>query len=208
MSKLSTDIEIKKMREQPVHNKIFCSRSKKGDQPPIKTLLQRKHSDMDTSTPISNRREVKLIGMEDNSLIEREKSNHSSTYNDSDDKIPSVEVKAGMSDMVNSMLMTPQKEMSLEMYERKLAMHSMLLARAPENNPNVLELQEQDVPPLDLEENPFSERDNVQVQGPCRIFDKGAHSTGDIVNDGSDGGAGGVQRSVGMNGMNRHPLGG
>ena len=97
MSKLSTAIEIKKKNVQnhPMNNLIFCSRSNRGAQFPIKTPLKRKRSEMDTSTPISSRREVKLIEMEEDSPIEKDRCDHSNSYDTSDDRIPLEKVRGG-----------------------------------------------------------------------------------------------------------------
>ena len=194
MSKLSTAIEIKKKNVQnhPMNNLIFCSRSNRGAQFPIKTPLKRKRSVMDTSTPISSRREVKLIEMEEDLPIEKDKSNHSNSYDTSDDKIPLEKVKAGMSGEVNSMVVTPEKELSPDTYERRLALHTMDIARASENNPKVLELHEQNMYRPDLSENPFSKKVTAHVQDANEIFES----------------AGASRQSAGIDGMNKSPLGG
>ena len=65
---------------------------------------------METSTPVSGRREAPLIDMGEDSPIERGDHQRSNVSDDSSDIIPTSKVKAGLSNDMDIMAVTPPKE--------------------------------------------------------------------------------------------------
>ena len=99
---------------------------------------------MDTSTPISTQREQRLIDLDDDSPIGVNVTNNSSEiYHTSDDRIQEVKNRAGMSNEINSMNVSPHKEFSPETVEKKPSAHSFIIAKASESNLLTPELKEE-----------------------------------------------------------------
>ena len=174
---------------------------------------------MSTSTPISTRREQKLIDIEDDSPIGISMGNKSSDACDtSDEKIQDVKNKAGMSNELNSMNVTPPSELSSETMDKKLAAHSFIIAKASECNLLTPELREEGEIVLELNDNPFAKRDggndpvtpHEQLVGMDEMNKSDAGGDSRIV--GMDGmnksGTGGIPRPVGMDEMNKDCSGG
>ena len=143
---------------------------------------------METSTPVAERREVCLVEADD-SPIGRDCHNSAQTpsmlSNDSEDGIPTSRTKAGISDEINSMAVTPEKEMSPDTMGRKLALHSIDIIKASVNNANVPELREEEDHRLDLSVNTFGKRSDGSIRA---------------------GMISGVVQPVGMDQMNKNPL--
>ena len=100
-----------------------------------------------------------MLEITEDSPIEGDKSSQSSTYSATEDTIPDEKRKAGASNELNSMVVTPPRLLSPDTYERKLALHSMEIANA--SNRKIPELQEREVHSAELEINPFAKRTNV-----------------------------------------------
>ena len=212
MSNMNSVIVNRKKMKHTVSNELLCSRSKNGKQQLLTTLIKRKRSDMDSSTPISNRREVVLIGLEDDSPIGGDRSKDSSTYSASEDVVPGEKTKAGMSDEINILAVTPPSEESPNTYERNLALHAGAIAMAAENNQDIPELREEVDQSLDMSCNPFAIK-NIQesVGEPVNISEPGASTSGTVGMNGMNkppirGGK--KSRAAGMNGMNKSSIGG
>ena len=152
---------------------------------------------METSTPVAERREVCLVEADD-SPIGRDCHNSAQTpsmlSNDSEDGIPTSRTKAGISDEINSMAVTPEKEMSPDTMGRKLALHSIDIIKASVNNANVPELREEEDHRLELSVNTFAKRSDGTIR-PGMI-------SGDINGQSVEA----VVHPVGMDQMNKNPL--
>ena len=193
-------------------NNLFTFRSKTNTL--VSPITKRKMESMSTSTPISTRREQKLIDIEDDSPIGISMGNKSSDACDtSDEKIQDVKNKAGMSNELNSMNVTPPSELSSETMDKKLAAHSFIIAKASECNLLTPELREEGEIVLELNDNPFAKRDggndpvtpHEQLVGMDEMNKSDAGGDSRIV--GMDGmnksGTGGIPRPVGMDEMNK-----
>ena len=175
-------------------NQLLCCRST-GEATPIS---KRKRDGMETSTPILERRETTLIDMEEDSPINK-CVDRSCTSDESGDIIPTSKVRAGLSNEIDVMAVTPPKEYSPDTMDKKLALHTIDIVKASVNNEKVLELREQVTHVLPLSENTFSKRDDLSIRaaavdGMNRILQEDSM---DVSN-----------RAVGMNGMNKNPLDG
>ena len=189
----------KKNKEAVVFNQLQCYRYNNLKQPTIFSVVKRKKEEMDSSTPISQRREPCVLDLGEESPIEREKSSTSnSTYSASEDVVPVEKNKAGVSNELDSMLVTPPKVLSPDTYDKKLALHSLVISKA--SNHKIPELHGEDVQQLDLdlEENPFSNKGGkiMPTSEVSAIFGPIRPETGEVA----------VQ-SVGMDGMNKTPMG-
>ena len=149
---------------------------------------------MECSTPVSEMREPpKLLG--EDSPIMGDSSSASCTSNESTDTISQVKRKAGISNELDGMNVTPTKELSPDSMDRRLALHTIDIVKAAVNNPLVEELREYETHTISLAENSFTSRKPV---------DLGA-AAGMVVLQPADVN---VTQSVGMNGMNKTPEGG
>ena len=187
-------------------------------------ITKRKRESMDTSTPISTRREQKLIELEDDSPIGISTgSKLSDACDTSEEKIQDVKNKAGMSNEINSMNVTPPRDFSPETMDKRLAAHSFIIAKASENNLLTPELREEGELVFELSDNPFAKRDGgndpVTHQASVRWPDSvneihkslttesdSAHGM-DAMNKNKDENVGSEQ-VVGMDGMNKNCTGG
>ena len=170
-------------------------------------MYKRKRKNMEASTPVSNRRETVLIDMDDSSPIDKLSQEGTLTSEESFDTIPTSKKKAGISDEIDTMAVTPEKEYSPDTMDRKLALHTIDLVKSAVNNDGLLELREQEAHVLPISENPFKKND-------CQ---RSGRSTVDPVMNWSDGmngmnnslnGVGGSDNgTVGMNGMNNPQIG-
>lgn len=96
---------------------------------------------METSTSISSRREPQAIDLEDDSPVDENIRNVSTeTLNTTDEVIPDSRTKAGMSNELDSMIVTLPKEVSPNTMDRRLVLHCVDIARAAVGNPLVTEL--------------------------------------------------------------------
>ena len=175
-------------------NQLLCCRST-GEATPIS---KRKRDGMETSTPILERRETTLIDMEEDSPINK-CVDRSCTSDESGDIIPTSKVRAGLSNEIDVMAVTPPKEYSPDTMDKKLALHTIDIVKASVNNEKVLELREQVTHVLPLSENTFSKRDDLSIRaaavdGMNRILQEDSMDVS--------------TRAVGMNGMNKNPLDG
>ena len=143
-----------------MHINLFDSRSKKIEATPVS---KRKRIIMETSTPVAARRETVLIDLGDDSPIGESRSMSSELSALSDEVIPESKTRAGMSNELHSMVVTPPKEMSPDTMDRRLALHTIDIVKASENNPLVTELMEEREHILQLSENPFAKKDVVEV---------------------------------------------
>ena len=110
---------------------MLCCRS---DPFEIKSgVAKRKRSNMETSTPVSLRRDTPILDLTDDSLIGKESSDTSSVYSASEDN------------EMDSIAVTPPKELWPDTIDRKLALHAIDLVKASVNNTRVLEMQEHEV---------------------------------------------------------------
>ena len=167
---------------------------------------------METSTPITAHREPNHIIMEEDSPnSDMKQLTDSSTSSMAG--IPEHKVKAGMSDEVHSMAMTPAKEVSPDTMDRRLALHTINIVNASQNNSLVSELKEDVEHVLDLSLNTFARKESV-----CKpnIISAIKWSDGEVdMNDVLDQDevetinlcAGNSKRSVGMDGMNKTNVG-
>ena len=144
---------------------------------------------MECSTPVSGRREPPQLLGEDSPILGDSSSSSSSTYSESADVISQMKRKAGMSNEVDSMVVTRSKECSPDTMDKRLALHTAAIVRAAVNNPLVMELQEQETHTTTLAENSFAKRDTKE--------------TGAILVDDEGQGAMVGAQSVGMDGMNK-----
>ena len=153
---------------------------------------------MDTSTPITSRRETQLIVLDDESPIGG--NSDTSSGMSSDEVIPGSKTKAGMSNELNSMAVTPPKELSPDTMCLKLALHSVDIVNSSKNNHLVAELWEEEEHILAIGENTFAKKDVEDVnQEPCSNLKWSDDAIGfnngpDIV----------VKQSGGMDGMNKN----
>ena len=180
---------------------------------------------METSTPISTRRETVMIEMdEDSPLGENQSSASSGMSVYTDEKIPDVKKKAGMSNELNSMIMTPEKELSPNTMDQKLALHCMDIASASVGNSLVEELKYERIHALEVANNSFAKRDGgvINAGQDGDLFGASSGSAmnmidkpppfGDVQAVDMDGmntmTPGGSGRSVGIDGMNKEMKGG
>ena len=193
----------------------------------MRTPMKRKRNNMDSSTPISQRREPCLLEMTEDSPIDIDRSSQSSTYSATEDTIPDEKRKAGASNELDSMAVTPPRIESPDTYDRKLALHSMVIAKA--SNSKIPELLEQESHPVELLNNPFAKRDTAggDVNRLNLLFGDGLGASrktyaADLMDcrreeemvravdmDGmnkSPSGGRGNNRAVAMNGMNKTPM--
>ena len=129
--------------------------------------------------------------------------------NESEDGIPTCKTKAGISDEINSMTVTPEKELSPDTMGRKLALHSIDIIRAAVDNANVPELREEEDHTLALSVNTFAKRSDGTIN-PGRIprnidEQEGVMELQPVGMDGMNKNPlmGGAERSVDMDGMNK-----
>ena len=152
---------------------------------------------METSTPVSDRREVCLVEADDSPIGKCNQEcdqTPSILSNDSEDGIPTCKTKAGISDEINAMAVTPEKELSPDTMGRKLALHSIDIIRAAVDNANVPELREEEDHTLALSVNTFAKRSDGTIN-PGRIP---RNIDGrEVVME---------LQPVGMDGMNKNPL--
>ena len=121
---------------------------------------------METSTPVSERRENNLIELEEDSPIGKSFDDQlqSSIYsNDSADVIPSSKKTAGISDDIDIMAVTPPQEISPDTMDRRLALHYVDIMRSSKNNNMLQELHEPDEHAQDIATNTFAKRSDGQV---------------------------------------------
>ena len=112
---------------------------------------------METSTPISTRREPVLIDMGDDSPVGASSDSTSlGSINSTDEKIPDSKTKAGMSNELHSMAVTPPKEMSPDTMDKRLALHCEDIASASIGNTLVDELRGEHIQTPDLSNNSFA----------------------------------------------------
>ena len=166
--------------------------------------FKRKRRDMEASTPVSERRETLLIDMEDSSPINKSDSIQSEVSLESSDNIPTEKMKAGLSDEIVVMNMTPPKELSPDTMDRKLALHCVDIVKAGVNNDKVMELQEHESHAITLSENPFSKKDTaVNVNGAAGMDEMNKTTGGVGEKPPSEEGNG----TVDMDEMNKTPAG-
>ena len=136
-----------------------------------------------------------MIDLGEDSPLE---SDISSLYSPSDDKVPDTKQKAGMSNEMNSVVMTPPQLVSPDTMDRKLALHARDLVTASTNNLGLLEMQELAIHTVNMTENPFAKRDDGRQGGDL------ADPIGDEAESMEDKNIAsvGVLQAVGMNGMN------
>ena len=200
----------KKNNKAPVldeSNQLLCCRSDPPDQLVPSPVRKRKRSDMETSTPLHGRRETKMVDMEEDSSIEN--CDISSLYSPSDDKIADSKQKAGMSNEMDSVVMTPPKLVSPETMDRRLALHARDLVTASVNNPGLQEMQEQVMQTADMSKNPFAKRDDgrqvIDLIDPGEndnALEDRRHAAGV---EGMDKASTEGQQAVGVIGMNKAP---
>ena len=117
---------------------------------------------MDTSTLTNARREAILIDMDEQSSILEDKSTASEpSYSSTEDTINKTKTRAGVSNEMDSTVLTPYKESSPNTMERKLAIGSRDLVVGV--NGSINELKNEDLPAVPLVDNYFNQRNN-QVQ--------------------------------------------
>ena len=172
---------------------------------------------MEASTPISGHREPMLINMGDDSPINGENSDRSGSTEGSLDVIPSSKVKAGLSDDINIMAVTPQKEFSPDTMDKKLALHCIDIVNASTQNAGLVELRELDPHILPLSENSFAGK-TVEAQPnevPEQVTYQEELQTGGVVGINKpypmeDAGDLTIDKNgaVGMDEMNKSPIGG
>ena len=203
MSKVSTVINLNKKSEKQTQlamsNNMLCCRYE-NDQGLSSPAVKRKRKTMETSTPVSERRETQLIDLGEDSPIGTEVQNGSTVTDDSGDIIPTEKVKAGLSNDVDSMVVTPPKEISPGTMDKRLALHCIDLVNASVNNVRVLEMREQEVHTLNLSENSFSKKSNGTKSGDQAVGMDGMNKipSGKRLES---------SRAVGVDGMNKTPLG-
>ena len=186
----------RKCSASEVNQMLYCRLDPFINKLGIAGTSKRKRRNMDTSTPVSLRRETPLLDLTDDSPIGKESSDTSSVYSASEDKIPDTKMKAGMSNELDSIAVTPPKDLSPDTMDKKLALHAIDLVKASVNNTRVLEMQEHELHTVDIADNPFGRReDKSQVVG-MNEMNNGVNET-----------AGAVIRAVGMDEMNKEHLG-
>ena len=216
MSHVSPDISLMKSRNcgidnikkklPPESNTWISCRSNSIKNYLTTTVVKRKRSIMECSTPVSERRETAMIEMGDDSPILKDDSTSSDTYSEND-MISDTKRKAGMSNEMDSMAVSPCKELSPDSMDRRLALHCADIARASVNNPRVAEMQEQNAHTTSLAENPFAKSDAKNTGGK----QADVVATRSVGMDGMNkdlfpGGEQGSSRAVGMDGMNKTPM--
>ena len=147
---------------QDLPNHTLCSRLDLFDHKLSTTNFKRKREKMETSTPIMGRRDTCVMELDENSPIGYERSDTSDSYTASDDKIADSRAKAGLSNEMNSVVVTPPKELSPNTMDLKLALHARDIVRASADNSKVPELREQDLHTIGMAENPFAYREDGQ----------------------------------------------
>ena len=221
MSKISPDFDHmrsknmkKKIQTVRASNKFICYRSNSVKNFFTTSVVKRKRQNMECSTPVSGRREPPQLLGEDSPILGDSSNSSSSTYSESADVISQMKRKAGMSNEVDSMVVTPSKECSPDTMDKRLALHTAAIVRAAVNNPLVMELQEQETHTTTLAENSFAKRDTKET-GAILVDDEGQGAMVEAQSVGMDGMnkdlfRGGeqvkVSRSVDMDGMNKDPL--
>ena len=181
-------------------NDMLCSRSIPPDidkTPPINK--KRGRDNMDTSTPVNVRRETKLLDLEDSPIdIDPQNSSQGcSGANDySDETIPTSKTKAGLSNEVDTMAVTPPPVISPDTMDRRLMLHSIDIIKASENNARVTELHEGVDHTLSIGLNAFARRSDGTIGAGAVLIDVDS-------NEGKM-----DEQSVAMDGMNKDPLGG
>ena len=153
---------------------------------------------METSTPISIHREPKPIILDEDSPINDANQLEDNSVS-SNEKIPDCKLKAGMSNELNSLAVTPESELSSETMGRRLALHSIDIVKASQDNPLIAELKEDHEHILELSMNTFSNKEKVDDLGMSPVIKWSAE-----VDDNDDVK---VARSAGMDGMNKTPVG-
>ena len=107
--------------------------------------------------PISTRREPVLIDMGDNSPVGASSDSTSlGSLNSTDEKIPDSKTKAGISNDLCSMAVTPPKEWSPDTMDKRLVLHCEDNASASVGNPLVNELRGEHIQTPDLSNNSFA----------------------------------------------------
>ena len=181
---------IKKNQAEHMPNPLLCYRSQKWEYPTSSSPLaqkKRKRRPMETSTPLLDRRESNLLDMDDDSPILKDDSGASSAYSESSDTIPEAKVKAGMSNELDTMAVTPPKELSPESMDRKLALHTVDLVKASVNNTKVLEMQEEETHTIRMADNPFARKDiNAVVNEDAHTTDEKREECSNVELDGMD----------------------
>ena len=174
------------------------------------TGKKRKRNMIQTSTPVHERRDTKIIDMEEDSPINRDtsgKDQSSVGSNESIENIPTSKKKAGISDDVHVMAVTPPCEWSPDTMDRRLAEHCVDIVRASKNNEMVLELQENVEHSRNLTTNIFAKRSDGSVGVGARVdpvedTDEGNQDAAivDARNTGST-----SEQAVAMDEMNKTP---
>ena len=171
---------------------------------------------METSTPISTRRESKVLDISDDSPVALNTGNASIEAVDiTDETIQDTRSKAGISNEIDSMAMTPTKELSPNTMDIKLALHCVDIVRSSVGNPLVTELSENHDHTPDISVYKFAEKDQVceavmhkisfsASQEPVVAITQNARDDG--VNEINESPSGGRNQTVGMDGMNKKPL--
>jgi len=129
------------------------------------TDRKRKRETMETSFPITERRENNLIELEEDSPIGRSfdaQLNGSIVSDESGDVIPSSKKKAGISDDIDIMAVTPPQEVSPDTMDRRLPLHCVYIVRSSKNNNMLQELQEPEDHDHDILTNSFAKRSDGQ----------------------------------------------
>ena len=166
MSVMSDDIKRVKggVVDAPAEsNKIFCSRY-----PYDRMEGKRKSDQMETSTP-NARREVLLIEMDDHSpILDMPQITPETSYSSSDDAINETRNKAGVSNEMDSNVITPYKEPSPNTMDRKLAIGARDVVVG--TNGNIVELRSEGMPAVPISENIFSKRDCNNKDGKVEVI--------------------------------------
>ena len=177
-------------------------------------LKRKRKKNMETSTPVSGRRENKLIDLGEDSPIGANEQNVSSVTDDSGDIIPTTKVKAGLSNEVDILAVTPTKELSPDTMDKRLALHCVDIVKASVKNERVLELQEEEAHLLELSDNSFNRAVKLTKESPWSQRTKrsdvgvmvGAQGAGIVgINNTPLGKM--PNTAAGMDGMNNTPLG-
>ena len=104
--------------------------------------------------------------------------------------------KAGISNELDDMVVTPTKELSPDSMDRRLALHSIDLVKAAVNNPLVLELREYETHTVSLADNSFARKKPDGLEAAAGQRDMVVLQPADVN----------VIQSVGMNGMNKDEM--
>ena len=183
---------------------VFDCRSKNSTS--NTTVIKRKRDIMETSTPISTRREPKLMDTSDDSPVALNTGNISTeTVDITDEVIQDTRSKAGISNEIDSMAMTPTKELSPNTMDLKLALHCVDIVRSSVGNPLVPELSENHDHTPDISVNKFAEKDQVSANKES-VVALTQNARDDGVNEMNKSPPGGRNQAVGMDGMNKKPL--